>query len=211
MSQPPSLSLSEADQQSANAELFELLRIPSVSADPAHVGDMQRAAEFLRAKLTALGFTARVESHRRAPGGLRRAPSGPRPAHRADLRPLRRAARSPAGRMADRRPLNPPMRDGRIYARGSTDDKGQAYAHLRGVELLLVRASCRSMSNFCWKARKKSAARASSRTCISTPSELACDVIVISDGCRFAAGRAHRDLRPARAELRRDSRSGRKS
>ena len=45
----------------AEAELFGLLRIPSVSADPAHAGDMGRAAEFLRSKLAALGFEARTD------------------------------------------------------------------------------------------------------------------------------------------------------
>ena len=56
------LFLTDAERASANAELFDLLRIPSVSADPARTPDMRRAADFLQAKLASLGFTARVEA-----------------------------------------------------------------------------------------------------------------------------------------------------
>src|SRR3712207_5357318 len=49
------------DTAAADAELFDLLRIPSVSADSTRKGDMRRAADFLRTKLDSLGFTARVD------------------------------------------------------------------------------------------------------------------------------------------------------
>ena len=41
-------------------ELYELLRIPSVSADPAHRGDVQRAAEWVRDFIRAAGGEAEV-------------------------------------------------------------------------------------------------------------------------------------------------------
>ena len=44
--------------------LFELLRIPSISADPAYAGPCAKAADWLVAELTALGFSA-CENHRR--------------------------------------------------------------------------------------------------------------------------------------------------
>ena len=50
------------DREQANAELFELLRIPSVSADPTRKADMTRAAEWLQLKLQSLGFAARVDT-----------------------------------------------------------------------------------------------------------------------------------------------------
>ncbi|MGI8748167.1 MAG: peptidase M20, partial [Deinococcus sp.] len=53
--------LDPAALQQADSELFELLRIPSVSADPQRRPEMARAAGFLRAKLESLGFAARVD------------------------------------------------------------------------------------------------------------------------------------------------------
>lgn len=50
------------DRAGSEAELFDLLRIPSVSADPAHIPDMARTAEFLQAKLETLGFAVQVDA-----------------------------------------------------------------------------------------------------------------------------------------------------
>src|ERR1700743_2424098 len=61
---PPSLNaiLDHADpgRAASRDRLFELLRIPSISAQPAHAGDCVRAAEWWRDQLTGLGFTASV-------------------------------------------------------------------------------------------------------------------------------------------------------
>ena len=120
----------------AEAELFDLLRIASVSADPAHMADMRRAAEYLQAKLSALGFMARVDDtpghplvyaeHLKAPGKPTVLIYG-----HYDVQP-----EAPIDKWQTP-PFEPTVRDGRVYARGATDDKGQAYAHIRAIELLL--------------------------------------------------------------------------
>lgn len=56
----PVLALAESTFASALDRLKALLRIPSISAEPAHAGDVTTAAEWLRAELTGLGFTAEV-------------------------------------------------------------------------------------------------------------------------------------------------------
>ncbi|MEJ6388902.1 M20/M25/M40 family metallo-hydrolase [Gymnodinialimonas ulvae] len=54
------LSRIDADLDAATARLFELLRIPSISTDPAYDGDVAKAADWLAAELTGLGFEASV-------------------------------------------------------------------------------------------------------------------------------------------------------
>lgn len=79
------------------AELFDLLRVPSVSADPDHAGDMTMAAQWLVDKLAAIGMKSEVvatEGHPIVYGESPRVEGAP---HRARLRTLRRPARRPAG------------------------------------------------------------------------------------------------------------------
>ena len=137
MTQPsPSNLAALLDRDSAQAELFELLRIPSVSSDSTRKEAMGQTAEYLRAKLASLGFSARVDEtpghpvvyaeHLKAPGKPTVLVYG-----HYDVQP-----EDPVGEWVSP-PFEPEVRDGRIYARGATDDKGQAYAHVRGAELLL--------------------------------------------------------------------------
>ena len=75
-------------------ELLEMLRIPSVGADPAYAADTRRNAEWLAAHLAGLGLDqCPCDGDGRASGGLRRvARRRAGQAHRAGLRPLRRGA-----------------------------------------------------------------------------------------------------------------------
>ena len=52
----------DATRADAHARLFEFLRIPSVSAQPAHAADCRRAAEWAASHLRASGFTATIVS-----------------------------------------------------------------------------------------------------------------------------------------------------
>lgn len=131
-------SYSRANGERFLNELFELLRIPSLSADPAHAGDLLRAAEWLATHLSELG----VENVRIMPTGghpvvygewLGAGPDKPTvlvyghydvvPADMEDgwLTP----------------PFEPVMQDGNIYARGATDDKGQLFIHIKALESYL--------------------------------------------------------------------------
>ena len=133
---------------------MDLIRIPSISADPAHAADVRRNAEYFAAELEGSAWStprsprpAAIPRLRRC--STRRAPDRPR------LRPLRR----PAGRSA--RPVaSPPfepVRDG-ILGRGAVDDKGQVFMHLEAVEALLAtRARCRSTSSSSSRARRSRA------------------------------------------------------
>ncbi|MEV0262652.1 dipeptidase [Streptomyces sp. NPDC050617] len=120
-------------------DLAEWLRIPSVSADPGHAGDVRRSAEWLAAKLTATGFTtAEIWETAGAPAVFAEWPSGDPEAPTVlvyghhDVQP---AARED-GWHTD--PFEPVVKEGRLYARGAADDKGQVFFHTLGVRAHLA-------------------------------------------------------------------------
>jgi acetylornithine deacetylase/succinyl-diaminopimelate desuccinylase-like protein len=126
------------------SELFELLRIPSVSADSKRAGDVRKAAEYLLGKLTAAGVDkaelCETAGHPIVYGEKIINPSWPtvlvyghydvQPPDPLDL------WTSP--------PFEPVVKDGKIYARGACDDKGQVYMHVKAFEAMtkLVMISC---------------------------------------------------------------------
>lgn len=115
-------------------ELFELLRIPSVSTDSARKGDIIKAADFLRDKLADLNLS-KVEVFE-TPGNPivygEHCPHDDRPTvliyGHYDVQP------SDPDELWDTPPFEPVIKDGLIYARGVADDKGQAYTHIKAVE-----------------------------------------------------------------------------
>ncbi|MDB5317081.1 MAG: putative Peptidase, family [Rhodospirillales bacterium] len=119
----------DADLDASRERLFALLRIPSISAQPAHAGDCRAAAEWLRAEFAGMGFTAAVHetgghptlvAHHPGPGGgvLHVLFYGHYDVQPADPLELWTSA-----------PFEPVLVDGphgpRIRARGAVDDKGQ--------------------------------------------------------------------------------------
>ena len=109
----------------ARAELFEFLRIPSISARSEHKSDVARAADWLAEQLVVAGMTAEVlptEGHPIVLGEWRGAGANA-PTYLVyghyDVQPVEPLElwTSP--------PFEPAVRDGPIYARSSVDDKGQ--------------------------------------------------------------------------------------
>ena len=116
-------------------QLHELLRIPSLSGDPAHADDVRRAADWLADELKAMGVkNARIVPTAGHPivygewiGAGRSKPTVLVYGH-YDVVP---AAMEDGWRTP---PFEPVERDGKIYARGATDDKGQLFIHLKALE-----------------------------------------------------------------------------
>ena len=122
MSTPPGLD-----------DLLTLLRFPSVSTDPARAGDVQACADWLVNKLRSIGLT--VELHATAGHPVVVA----RNIHKAGRRTVMLYAHydvQPAEPLDEWKSpaFEPTIRDGRIYCRGATDNKGQLMGHLRGLE-----------------------------------------------------------------------------
>ncbi|MEU6878145.1 dipeptidase [Streptomyces sp. NPDC046712] len=120
-------------------DLAQWLRIPSVSAQPAHAEDVRRSARWLADKLSDTGFTTvEIWETDGAPAVFAEWPSGEPDAPTVlvyghhDVQP---AARED-GWHTD--PFEPHVTDGRMYARGAADDKGQVFFHTLGVRAHLA-------------------------------------------------------------------------
>ncbi|OYX94281.1 MAG: peptidase dimerization domain protein, partial [Sphingobacteriia bacterium 35-40-5] len=118
-------------------ELFELLRIPSVSADPKFKADMLKTAEYVAEKLKSAGADA-VEICATAGYPIvygekiidKSLPTVLVYGH-YDVQPP-----DPLN-LWHTPPFEPTIRDEKIYARGSCDDKGQFYMHVKAFELMM--------------------------------------------------------------------------
>jgi len=119
-------------------QLLEMLRIPSLSGDPAHAGDVRHTAEWLAAHLQALGLeSARVMPTAGHPvvyaEWLGAGPDKPTVLvyGHYDVVP---AAMEDGW---DTPPFEPVVKDGKIFARGATDNKGQLFIHIKALESYL--------------------------------------------------------------------------
>lgn len=120
-------------------EWFTLLRLPTLGADPLRLGDCARAAAWLRRYLKPLGFDVII---RTPENGV------PVPVLFAE-RPSAAAGTTvlfyghydvqPADPAEDWKtpPFEPALRNGRVYARGAQDNKGQTFAFIQGIRALI--------------------------------------------------------------------------
>ena len=170
-------------------ELFAFLRIPSVSARSEHNGDTKRCAEWLADAGRAAGLTAEVHETKGHPvvlGEWRGAPAGAptvlvyghydvQPAEPLDL------WSSP--------PFEPTVRDGKLYARGSVDDKGQLYLHVKALEgFLSVRKSLPVNVILLAEGEEEVGSENLAEFVQANRERLKCDAVVISDSSMFAPG-----------------------
>jgi acetylornithine deacetylase/succinyl-diaminopimelate desuccinylase-like protein len=123
----------QTNQQTALDELFEFLSIPSVSADSAFQPEMQRCAEFVRNAMTKAGLTAEIiptKGHPIVYGERIEDPSLPTVLvyGHYDVQPP-----DPLN-LWTTPPFEPQIRDGKLFARGATDDKGQLFTHLKSIQ-----------------------------------------------------------------------------
>ncbi|TFL19693.1 M20/M25/M40 family metallo-hydrolase [Jannaschia formosa] len=129
MTQPIAAILDRIDagQPAALDRLSALLRIPSISTDPAHAGDCRAAAEWLAAELASLGFDASVRDTPGHPMVVAHGGDGPRHVlfyGHYDVQPVDPLA------LWDTPPFEPVIAGGAIRARGASDDKGQLMTFL---------------------------------------------------------------------------------
>ncbi len=178
-----------AHHANAMAELFEFLRIPSVSARSEHAGDCRAAATWLSDRLAHAGFTSALMQTPGHPivlaewrGAGEQAPTLLIYGH-YDVQPAEPLElwTSPA--------FEPEVRDGRIYARGSVDDKGQLYLHVKALEAHLAVRGTLPVNVIVLAEGEEEVGSANLEHFLEANRDrLRCDGVVISDSTMFAPG-----------------------
>ncbi|MGH7476385.1 MAG: dipeptidase [Longimicrobiales bacterium] len=170
-------------------ELFELLRIPSVSAKSEHRQDVRRTAEWITEHIRSLGLDASVEDTAGHPiviGEWRGAGKGAQTLliyGHYDVQPAEPLE------LWSSPPFEPTLRDGRIYARGSVDDKGQLWVHLKAIEAHLRTRGALPLNIVLVIEGEEEVGSEHLMPFVTRQRErLACDGIVISDTTMVAPG-----------------------
>ncbi|MEO8353492.1 MAG: M20/M25/M40 family metallo-hydrolase, partial [Chthoniobacteraceae bacterium] len=168
--------------------LFEFIRFPSVSTDPSRAGSVRECAEWLRERFSALGFSAQL--HPTAGHPIVVARNEHRPERRTvliyghyDVQPEDPVSewKSP--------PFEPVVRDGVIFARGSTDNKGQVLAHILGAgETLKAHGDLPLNVIFLVEGEEEIGSSHLEPFLTAHADELRCDVIAVSDTGMVASG-----------------------
>ena len=131
----------EANKERFISELFDLLRIPSISAQSEHKPDMVRCAEWLAAALARAGAD-RTEVFPTEGNPVVYAEKIVDPKAKTvlvyghyDVMPV-----DPRGEWRTE-PFEPVIKDGRIWGRGADDDKGQLWMHAKAFEAMCATES----------------------------------------------------------------------
>ncbi len=183
----------ESNAREFTGALKQWLAVPSISADPARHADVRRSAEWLAAHLGAAGFP--VAEVWETPGPGLPAVFAEWPAADPDalvvlvyghhdvqpVEPLEEWE-SP--------PFEPAERDGRLHARGASDDKGQVLLHSLGIRACLAASGAASPPvtiKLLVEGEEESGSEHFADLVQRERDRLACDVIVISDTTMWAA------------------------
>ncbi len=171
----------DANKERFLDELFDLLRIPSISAQSAHKPDMVRCAEWLREALLKAGaqkaevmptegnpvvYAERIIDASKPTvlvyGHYDVMPVDPREEWRTE-------------------PFEPVVKDGRIWGRGADDDKGQLYMHAKAFETMVQTDTLPCNVKFMLEGEEEIGSASLYKWCADHKEMLAADVILVSD------------------------------
>ena len=162
-------------------ELLDLLRIPSISARTEHQQDMLSCAEAVKKSLLEAGADkAEVISTAGHPivyGEKIIDPS----LHTVlvyghyDVQPADPLELWHSG------PFEPVIKDGKIFARGACDDKGQFYMHVKALEIMVKTNSLKTNIKFCIEGEEEIGSPNLAKFVINNRDLLSADVVLISD------------------------------
>lgn len=164
-------------------ELHEWLRIPSISTDANYAAECRRAADWVADNLNGIGMEAEVIPTKRHPlvyaewlGAGPDAKTVLIYGH-YDVQP----AMKEDGWATE--PFEPIEREGKMWGRGTTDDKGQLFAHIKAVESLLKTEGKLPVNvKFIIEGEEESGGENIEKYVHEHPEKLAANVCVISDG-----------------------------
>jgi len=178
----------EAHRADFEEQLKALIRIPSISAQPDHAPDTRRAAILIRDNLAAMGFRSELIETKRHPivyAEWLGAPGQPTVLiyGHYDVQPPEPLEPwlSP--------PFEPTVRNGNLYARGATDDKGQMFTHIKAAEAWLKTSQKLPINvKFVIEGEEEVGGASLEAYVAEQTKRLACDYAVISDSSQFAPG-----------------------
>lgn len=171
----------EQNKQRFLDELFELLRFPSISADPAYKNDVLKTADYVAEKLKAAG-AENVEVCPTAGNPIVYGEKIVDPTKPTvlvyghyDVQPA-----DPL-ELWQTPPFEPTIRDGKIYARGACDDKGQFYMHVKAFELMMQTDGLPCNIKFMIEGEEEVGSNNLSIFVKANKDKLKADVVLISD------------------------------
>ena len=177
----------ETNKQRFLDELFDFLRIPSVSADSKFKADMQRAAEFVQEKLLAAGLDKAEICHTAGhpivyaekivnPSFPTILVYGHYDVQPAD--PYELWTSPPFEPTIKKTEIHP---DGAIFARGSCDDKGQIYMHIKALEGMILANNLPCNVKIMFEGEEEVGSENLGTFVKENKAKLAADIILISD------------------------------
>jgi acetylornithine deacetylase/succinyl-diaminopimelate desuccinylase-like protein len=161
--------------------LSQFLRFPSISTQPEHAPDLQACAEWLSEKLTAIGLNATVHP---TPGSPVVVAATPRDPQKRTVLIYGHYDVQPPDPLEGwtTPPFEPRIEEGRIYARGAADNKGQILAHILGVaETLREKGTLPVNVIFLIEGEEEIGSPSLADFLLEHREELACDLVAISD------------------------------
>ncbi len=167
-------------------ELLELLRIPSVSAKSEHKADMQKCAEAVKQRLLDAGADKAeiypTEGHPVVYAEKIVDPSKPTVLvyGHYDVQPADPLELWNSG------PFDPVIKDGKIYARGACDDKGQFYMHVKAMETMIQTQSLNNNIKFCIEGEEEVGSPNLGKFISDHKELLKADCILISDSAMIS-------------------------
>lgn len=162
-------------------ELFEVLRIPSISSSSEHKPDMYRCAEKLKSLLLEAG-AERAEVYETTGHPVVYGEKIVDPSWKTiliyghyDVQPV-----DPI-ELWHSAPFEPEIRNGAIYARGANDDKGQAFMHIKAFEYLVRKGLMRHNIKFILEGEEEIGSPSLAQWAKDHKDLLACDIMLVSD------------------------------
>ncbi|MCL2624230.1 MAG: dipeptidase [Planctomycetaceae bacterium] len=197
----------EDNAQRFEREFFDWLRIPSISTIPAHAGDVKNAAEWIVRRLSQMGLHPEMIETGAAGSAGRSTDSDV--GRSTDKRHPLVYAETPAVPGAPiiliyghydvqpvdpldlwiTPPFEPTVRDGSVFARGATDDKGQLLTHVFAAEAVLKdMGTLPYQIKFLFEGEEEDGSGSLTEYVQTHKDKLACDCLVVSDGAMFGPG-----------------------
>ena len=187
------------------AELTQYLAIPSISAMPEHKGDVLRCAQYSAAEMTRIGLenvrVVETPGHPLVYGDWLHADGAPTILlyGHYDVQPV-----DPIEQWVSP-PFEPTIRDGQIYARGASDDKGQVFVHLKAIEAHMQKTGRLPVNmKVILEGEEEVGSENLGPYIRDNAQALAADMVLISDTRDVRPGRAVHLLRTSRPDLHAD-------